>query len=80
MINLEQAWEKCVTKEWCLSAECLTSRKAQNALNEYLRNNTELHTEIENCLGKVYGIDTGAEAEADLDQENDSDIPISAIM
>ncbi len=45
-----------------------------------MKTDEELQNEIENWLGKVYGVDTGAEAEADLDQEDDTDIPISTVI
>ncbi|KAJ7577651.1 hypothetical protein C8J56DRAFT_898808 [Mycena floridula] len=69
----QMAWQKCTFKsangtEWNLSADCLTGRKAQMALNEYLRKDQELHDEIIDHLGAVQGIEPGeAENKMDLD-------------
>ncbi|PBK95101.1 hypothetical protein ARMGADRAFT_1028523 [Armillaria gallica] len=51
--------------------------------HDVVKKDTELQTEIVNRLGMVYGIDTRTnptEAEVDLNQEDDADIPISAVV
>ena len=44
-----QAWERCTTKWWNFSGECLTSKKAQTALNKYFCTHPELSS-MEECL------------------------------
>jgi hypothetical protein len=81
-----QAWDKCTVQtsngtEWSLSANCLTGRKAQSALNEYLKKDQDLHNEIASRMGSVQGIESGeAENEMDLDQHDDADVPLSAVI
>jgi len=72
-----QAWEQCTAKEWNLSAECLTSKKARAALNDYLCSHPHLHDEIEKRMGTVHGIETMESAD---DSNDDTDVPSSAII
>ncbi|KAJ7576480.1 hypothetical protein C8J56DRAFT_1062185 [Mycena floridula] len=51
------------------------------ALNEYLRKDQELRTEIIDHLGAVQGIESGEEEnKMDLDQHDDSDVPLHAVI
>jgi hypothetical protein len=72
-----QAWERCTAKEWNLSAECLTSKKACMALNNYSRSHPHLHDEIKNRMGTVHGIETMGSTD---DSNDDTDVPSSAII
>ena len=64
-------------KEWNLSAECLTSKKARTALNDYLCSHPHLHDEIENQMGTVHSIKTMGSTN---DSNDDTDVPSSAII
>ena len=76
-ISVIQAWERCTAKEWNLSAECLTSKKAHAALNDYLRSHPHLHDEIKQWMGTVHGIEAMGSTD---DSNDDTDVPSSAII
>ncbi|KAF8547191.1 hypothetical protein OG21DRAFT_1527322 [Imleria badia] len=78
---VQKSWECCRVKDWSLSGECLTSKAAQTALNEYLHTHHILHDKIKNRMGIVHGVEevqlnTGT-AEA---VDDDSDVPLSAVI
>jgi hypothetical protein len=78
-----QAWEKSTAKDWCLSETCLTGRKAQSALRDYLQQDSTLHEEIQVQCGKVEGLDSDSvPAEADIEDYamDDSDIPLREVI
>ena len=76
---LFQSWEQCKVKNWNLSAQCLTSKAAQAALNEYLQTHSALHDEIKNRIGVVHG--GLEEAHTDTaDADDDADVPSSAVI
>ncbi|PBK79529.1 hypothetical protein ARMGADRAFT_1040742 [Armillaria gallica] len=79
---VKMAWRKCAVPEtdYNLSPECLTSRKTQLDLNQYLLKDPELRNEIERCLGKVQGINDTAEIELDAKQYDNTDVPISIVI
>ncbi|KAH9927826.1 uncharacterized protein B0H18DRAFT_1159842 [Fomitopsis serialis] len=81
---IRRAWEKCTVKEWNLSAECITSRKAKAAWREYLRRDKTLRDEIEGKVGKLRDLiaeevdeeeNVGAEEASD-----DTDVPLRAVV
>jgi hypothetical protein len=57
---------------------CLTSKKAQSALNEYLCSHSELHDEIEKRTSTVHG--TEDDHEKGNDFNDDTDVPSSAVI
>jgi hypothetical protein len=57
--------------------ECLTSKKAHVALNDYLHSHPGLRNEIEKRTGTVHGIETNS---AEDDDNDDTDVPSSAII
>ena len=65
-----------------LSGECLTSKKAQLALNQYLHSHPSPRDEIEKRTGAVQGIEDEAAQEVSMgeDCDDDADIPSSAII
>ncbi|EPS95422.1 hypothetical protein FOMPIDRAFT_1132449 [Fomitopsis schrenkii] len=80
---IRRAWEKCAVKEWNLSAECITGRKAKAAWREYLRKDETLRKEIEGRVGNLDAL-----IAEDLDEENDeadepyddTDVPLRAVV
>ncbi|KAG6859943.1 hypothetical protein C0993_003285 [Termitomyces sp. T159_Od127] len=79
---VKKAWQKSMTKDWCLSEECLTSRRAQTALNDFLHKDPALRDEIEARLGHVDGIDGETsfnEDDVDHLQDDDADLSIDVI-
>ena len=73
-----QAWERCTAKGWNFSGECLTSKKACSALNEYLRTHPGLREEIEKRTGTVHGLEDEDAQENDC--HDDTDVPSSAVI
>ncbi|KAF8983362.1 hypothetical protein BDQ17DRAFT_1336533 [Cyathus striatus] len=70
-------------KMWCLSAECLTSQAAQDALSEYLIHDSTLYNKIRARLGTVQGFqDSSPSNENDIDHltHDDTDIPLHAVI
>ncbi|KAF8996363.1 hypothetical protein BDQ17DRAFT_1429806 [Cyathus striatus] len=77
------AWRKSVAKQWCLSAECLTSLAAQDALSKYLIHDSTLHNEIRARLGTVQGFqDSSSSTENDIGHltHDDTDVPLHAVI
>jgi len=76
-----QAWRKWVIKEWNLSEEMITSRKAKAALRNYLSEHPEFRTEIENKIGDVNleaePVHEGDNMQMDYD---DSDVPLQSVI
>ena len=77
-----QAWERCTTKEWNFSGECLTSKKAQTALNNYLCSHPQLRKEIEDRTGVVHGLEEldARDVAMEDDCPDDSDVPSSLVI
>ena len=77
-----QAWEKCSAKEWNLSEDMITSRKATAALRKYLATDEVLRKEIEGKVGPLPG--PGAlEDEPQIsgyEEQDDSDVPSSSVI
>jgi hypothetical protein len=70
-------------KEWNFSGECLTSKKAQTALNEYLYTHPELRDEIEKRTGTIHIEELGLPELPEHSMEeclNDSDIPSRLVI
>lgn len=73
-------------KDRNLSAHCLTSREAYNALNCYLATHPALHDEIKKRMGVVHGVDIVATADTEdlkavnANVDDDADVPSSAVM
>ena len=61
-----------------LSGECLTSKKACTALNEYLRSHPNLHNKIERWTGTVEGIEEEETQAASMDGDCNDDMDISS--
>ncbi|KAG6855511.1 hypothetical protein H0H87_001802 [Tephrocybe sp. NHM501043] len=74
------AWQKSIVKEWCLSEECLTSCKAQTALNAFLRGDPMLRNEIGARIGRVQGLADGLENDIDHTQDDDTDLSVDSIL
>ncbi|KAG6860107.1 hypothetical protein C0995_015607 [Termitomyces sp. Mi166 len=74
--------KKSSVKEWCLSKDCLTSCKAHNALNSFLREDPTLRDEIEARVGHVQGLFDGTPSEdvIDLPQDDDTDLSADTIL
>jgi hypothetical protein len=77
-----QAWERCTTKEWNFSGKCLTSKRAQTALNNYLRSHPQLRKEIEDRTGVVHGLEEPDAHNVAMEDDcpNDSDVPSSLVI
>ena len=76
-----KAWEKCTTKEWNLSEEVITSRKATAALRRYLATDEILRKEIEEKIGPLPPSATDIELQNDKSKEaDDSDVPSSRVI
>ncbi|KAG6859729.1 hypothetical protein C0995_004852 [Termitomyces sp. Mi166 len=76
------AWQKSMTKDWCLSEECLTSQRAQTVLNDFLYKDPALHDEIKAHLGCMNEIDGGTsfnEDDVNHLQDDNADLSIDAI-
>ncbi len=56
------------------------SRKTQSDLNQYLLKDPKLRNEIEQCLGKVQGINDPAEIELDAKQYDNTDVTRTTII
>ncbi|CAK5278788.1 unnamed protein product, partial [Mycena citricolor] len=84
---VKEAWWKCAVpnKPWNLLAECLTGKESEKALREFLRTDTSLAMEIANRCGATHlgavmsGADV-AEDVADFNANDDSDVPLSAVI
>jgi hypothetical protein len=79
ILFIYQAWERCTTKKLNFSGECLTSKKAQMALNNYLCTHPGLREEIEKRTGIIHGIE---ELDISMEEEcpDDPDIPSRLII
>lgn len=88
---MRQAWEKCEVKDFNLSSECLTSKRARDALNPYLQSDRELREEIFNKLGEVHGINNAEDDDPDdpdpskiddaaYDYDDDTAIPLQDVI
>ncbi|SJL11768.1 uncharacterized protein ARMOST_15177 [Armillaria ostoyae] len=79
---VKMAWRKCAVPgmDYNLSPKCLTSQKSQSDLNQYLLQDPDLRHKIEKHLGKIQGINNGAETELNADQYDNADVSISAVV
>jgi hypothetical protein len=79
ILFIYQAWERYTTKEWNFSGECLTSKKAQMALNNSLHTHSGLREGIEKRTGIIHGIE---ELDISMEEEcpDDLDIPSRLII
>ncbi|KAF4590471.1 hypothetical protein EYR38_009772 [Pleurotus pulmonarius] len=80
---IQMAWRKSEAKDWCLSEACLTGRDAQQALNDYLKQDITLFEEIREQIGAVQGLDnisTPAEDDIDHSSPDDTDVPLHAVI
>ncbi|KIK74376.1 hypothetical protein PAXRUDRAFT_19942 [Paxillus rubicundulus Ve08.2h10] len=77
---VQKSWAHCRVEGWDLSAECLTSRRAQTALIDYLRTHSTLHKEIEDQMGVVYGLNDSESDYVTADADDDADVPLSAVI
>ena len=81
VIQFLQAWERCTATEWNFLDDCLTSKKAHTALNEYLHGHANLREEIESQTGTVHGIeDVEAQTPSLEDSCDDTDVPSSLVV
>ena len=73
---------RCTTKEWNFLGECLTSKKAQTALNNYLRSHPQLRKEIEDRTGVVHGLEEPDARNVAMEDDcpDDSDVPSSLVI
>jgi hypothetical protein len=80
VIQLFQAWEHCIAKEWNFSDECLTSKKSCTALNKYLCSHTKLY-EDKAWTGTIHGIkDMESQTPSLKDSYDDTDVPSSVVI
>ncbi|TFY54269.1 hypothetical protein EVG20_g9774 [Dentipellis fragilis] len=80
---IKKTWKKCVAKEWCLSEDVFTSRKACNALKDYLRSDKQLRDEIEGKVGPLVELEEVMPDELEDDEDEDVDdtnIPMNRVV
>ncbi|KAJ6460178.1 hypothetical protein C8R45DRAFT_1109067 [Mycena sanguinolenta] len=87
---VQQAWRKCevLHTEWNLSSECLYGKHSAKALQQFLREDTTLATEIANRCGAAHlaktletpGDEALDEKEGDFDTNDDSDVSLPAVV
>ncbi|KDQ60203.1 hypothetical protein JAAARDRAFT_46004 [Jaapia argillacea MUCL 33604] len=80
---VKKAWEMCKAKDWCLSEEVITSKKAHVALKTYLVEHPKFRDEIENRLGRGVTALVAEPASDDHDDDldgDDSDVPLSVVI
>ncbi|KAH9914425.1 uncharacterized protein B0H18DRAFT_1216055 [Fomitopsis serialis] len=81
---IRRAWEKCAVKEWNLSAECITSRRAKAAWREYLRKDETLRNEIEGKIGELGDLiaeEPDEEGETSTEEAyDDTDVSLRAVV
>ncbi|KAH9925966.1 uncharacterized protein B0H18DRAFT_954880 [Fomitopsis serialis] len=75
---------KCAVKEWNLSAECITSRRAKAAWREYLRKDETLRNEIEGKIGELGDLiaeEPDEEGETSTEEAyDDTDVSLRAVV
>jgi hypothetical protein len=71
-----------MANEWNFSGKCLTSKKAQSTLNDYLHEHPNLRNEIKNRTGVVHSMEDAAAQAASMNTEcnDDADVPSSVVI
>ncbi|EIN06290.1 hypothetical protein PUNSTDRAFT_73512 [Punctularia strigosozonata HHB-11173 SS5] len=78
---IRRSWEKAEAYGLNLGAETLKSRKAIDQCREFLRAHPELRQEIEEKTGNIFATEEGIiEDEHDIPDQDDTDVPLSAIV